>query len=98
FDLAICAGGRTAGCVLANRLNASPRNRVLLLERSHMGDSWASCMPLFPVNFARGNLYSHHLQSTSRAVGGRPYDIYQGSGLGGTSCINLLLYTPGPAA
>ncbi|KAF9237123.1 alcohol oxidase [Melanogaster broomeanus] len=94
YDYVIVGGG-TAGCVLANRLSANPENRVLLLERGHVGDSWLSRVPLFSANFAQGNPYSRHMQSTVQAVGDRPYDIYQGSGLGGTTRINHLLYTRG---
>ncbi|KAH7884903.1 alcohol oxidase [Phlebopus sp. FC_14] len=93
----VVVGGGTAGCVLANRLSADPANKVLLIERGPAEDSWASRIPLFSANFAQGSPLARHLVTTNQSVVGRSLDIYQGNGLGGTTRINHMFYTRGPA-
>ncbi|KIJ63527.1 GMC oxidoreductase [Hydnomerulius pinastri MD-312] len=92
----IVVGGGTAGCVLANRLSADPSTTVLLLERGPAEDSWASRIPLFSANFSQGSPLARKFESESQDVVGKPIDIYQGNGMGGTSRINHMFYTRGP--
>ena len=90
-------GGGTAGCVLANRLSASPSTRVLLVERGRVSDGWASRVPLFSSDFASDGTRTlvRPMQPQKELVGVRPPNAYSGVGLGGTSQINQMLYTRG---
>ncbi|KAL4068905.1 GMC oxidoreductase [Scleroderma yunnanense] len=91
----VVVGGGTAGCVLANRLSASPQYTVLLIERGPAVDSWISRVPLLSASLD-GSPLANKIQSITDRVTGRPVDIYQGTGLGGASLINHMVYTRGP--
>ncbi|KAI8986143.1 alcohol oxidase [Trametes punicea] len=92
----IVVGGGTAGCVLANRLSASASLRVLLVERGPVADTWASRVPLFSANFSSdGSRSLCRMMSSQASLGGRPFEAFSGTVLGGTSRINQMLYTRG---
>ncbi|KAI0057276.1 alcohol oxidase [Artomyces pyxidatus] len=91
----IIVGGGTAGCVLANRLGRDPTNRVLVVERGGVTDSWASRVPLFSSDFASDGsrtlkTLSEHQQDLGKRMG-----LFTGRVLGGTSRINGMLYSRG---
>ncbi len=88
-------GGGTAGCVLANRLSASPENTVLLIERGPVADSWASRVPLLSSDFSSDGTRSQKRMSEYQPELGRSLELIHGSTLGGTSRINQMLYTRG---
>ncbi|KAL4075465.1 alcohol oxidase [Scleroderma citrinum] len=96
YDYVIVGGG-TAGCVLANRLSADPQSTVLLLECGPADDSWASRVPLFSANFAEDSPLTRRLEADNQAALGRPIEIFQGKGLGGSTRINHMFYTRGPS-
>lgn len=96
YDYVIVGSG-TAGCVLANRISADPQNKVLLVERGPADDSWESRIPLFSANFAEDHKLARKLDSEEEPVIGRPVDIFQGNGLGGSTWINHMFYTRGPS-
>ncbi|EJF56945.1 alcohol oxidase [Dichomitus squalens LYAD-421 SS1] len=99
----IIVGGGTAGCAIANRLSASPNNRVLVVERGPLADTWASRVPLFSSDFAsdgsrtikRTMVPQRELISATGVQGDRVVEAYTGAVLGGTSRINQMLYTRG---
>ncbi|KAI0739507.1 alcohol oxidase [Daedaleopsis nitida] len=99
----IIVGGGTAGCALANRLSASSSNRVLLVERGPIADTWASRVPLFSSDFAsdgtrtltRQMVPQKELVGKDGVRGTRIVQAYMGAVLGGTSRINQMLYTRG---
>jgi choline dehydrogenase len=92
----VIAGGGTAGCVLAHRLSADGRHRVLLLEAGprdlypwiHIPIGYAKTMfhPVYNWRF-----------STEPEPGMNGREIYWPSGrtLGGSSAINGLIYIRG---
>lgn len=88
-------GGGTAGCVLANRLSASPDVRVLLVERGPLADSWASRVPLFSSDFASDGSRTIKRPTVHQDQLGQKIELYQGKALGGSSRINQMLYTRG---
>jgi choline dehydrogenase len=91
----IFTGGGTAGCVLANRLSTMPEKTVLLIERGPVGDTWISRIPLISSSFMSGGAFSRLQMSDYQPELNKAFELARGSGLGGTSRINTMLYTRG---
>ena len=98
FDYVI-AGAGSAGCVLANRLSADPRNRVLLLEAGGR-DNWIWFHIPVGYLFAIGNPRADWMFRTQAEAGlnGRALNYPRGRVIGGCSAINAMLYLRGQAA
>jgi choline dehydrogenase-like flavoprotein len=97
FDYVIVGAG-SAGCVLANRLSADPRNRVLLLEAGG-GDNWIWFHIPVGYLFAIGNPRSDWMFRTEPQAGlnGRSLNYPRGKVIGGSSAINAMVYMRGQA-
>ncbi|WP_462324021.1 choline dehydrogenase [Desulfoplanes sp.] len=96
----IIVGGGSAGSVLANRLSANPKNRVLVLEAGHPDYKldFRIHMPAALTYPLQGKTYNWWYESEPE-----PHmhnrRIYQPRGkvLGGSSCINGMIYIRGNA-
>jgi choline dehydrogenase len=98
FDYIIVGAG-SAGCVLANRLSADPRNRVLLLEAGG-SDNWIWFHIPVGYLFAIGNPRADWMFKTEPEPGlnGRALNYPRGKAIGGSSAINAMIYMRGQAA
>ena len=97
FDYIIVGAG-TAGCLLANRLSADARKRVLLIEAGRKDDyHWVH----IPVGYLYciGNPRTDWLYQTAPDAGlnGRSLRYPRGKVLGGCSSINGMIYMRGQA-
>ena len=98
FDY-IVVGAGSAGCVIANRLSADPRNRVLLLEAGGK-DNWIWFHIPVGYLFAIGNPRADWMFRTQAEGGlnGRSLAYPRGKVIGGCSAINGMIYMRGQAA
>ena len=98
FDY-IVVGAGTAGCIIANRLSADPRNRVLVLEAGG-NDNWIWFHIPVGYLFAIGNPRSDWMFRTEAEPGlnGRSLAYPRGKVIGGSSAINAMISMRGQAA
>lgn len=92
----IIVGAGSAGCVLADRLSADGKNRVLMLEYGGSDRSVFIQMPSalsIPMNTRK---YNWQYESEPEPhLNGRRMHTPRGKGLGGSSSINGLVYVRG---
>ncbi|MEZ0213927.1 MAG: GMC family oxidoreductase [Xanthobacteraceae bacterium] len=95
----IIIGAGTAGCVLANRLTADPRTRVLIVEA---GGSDRYHWVQIPVGYLYciGNPRTDWMMKTAPEPGlnGRSLRYPRGKVLGGCTSVNGMIYMRGQAA
>ena len=98
FDY-IVVGAGTAGCIVANRLSADPRKRVLILEAGGC-DDWIWFHIPVGYLFAIGNPRSDWMFRTEAEAGlnGRSLAYPRGKVIGGSSAINAMISMRGQAA
>jgi choline dehydrogenase len=94
FDY-IVVGAGSAGSVLANRLSANPKHRVLVLEAGRESHPWSR----IPVGFARliANPAANWLYASEpdEGTGQRRIPVPRGKLLGGSSSINGMVFVRG---
>lgn len=95
FDYIIVGGG-TAGCILANRLTASGRHRVLMLEAG--GEPTGRWIPI-PAGFSKllvNPIYNWRFETEPEDnTFGRKIAVPRGKGLGGSTLINGMIFVRG---
>ena len=98
YDTVIVGAG-TAGCIVANRLSADPKHRVLLLEAGGM-DRWIWFHIPVGYLFAIGNPRADWMFRTEAEAGlnGRSLAYPRGRVIGGSSSINAMIAMRGQAA
>jgi choline dehydrogenase len=98
FDY-IVVGAGTAGCIVANRLSADPKKRVLILEAGG-NDTWIWFHIPVGYLFSIGNPRSDWMFRTEPEahLNGRSLAYPRGKVIGGSSAINAMISMRGQAA
>jgi choline dehydrogenase len=97
FDFVIVGAG-TAGCLLANRLSADPRNRVLLLEAGRNDNyHWVHIPVGYLYCFGNPRVDWGYSTAPSPGINGRSLLYPRGKVLGGCTSINGMIYMRGQA-
>lgn len=92
----IIIGAGSAGCVLAERLSASGRHSVLVLEAGGRGRSPWIALPLgYGKTFFDPKVNWKFQTEPEEALGGRRGYWPRGKGVGGSGAINALVYARG---
>jgi Choline dehydrogenase and related flavoproteins len=92
----LIVGAGSAGCVLANRLSADPKNRVVLVEAGSRDSSWLIRTPAAVGALMKHPRFNWNFLSTPQPeLFGRRIPLPRGRVLGGTSSINGMVYTRG---
>lgn len=95
FDYIIIGGG-SAGCVLANRLSADPKNRVCLLETGPSDSTALISTPIGVIGLMDSKKYNWMFNSQPEpSQHDRIIYCPRGKVLGGSSAVNAMLYTRG---
>ncbi|AGT08910.1 GMC family oxidoreductase [Paracoccus aminophilus] len=95
FDIIIVGAG-SAGCVLANRLSASGKLRVLLLEAGGSDRRFMIRMPIgYGHSFYNPKVNWRFETGPQEALGGRNSYWPRGKVLGGSSSINAMVFVRG---
>ena len=98
FDYVIVGAG-TAGCVLADRLSADGRRRVLVLEAGGSDDRFWIKAPIgYGFTFADPSVNWKYQTAASPGLDGRSMYWPRGRVVGGSSSINALVYCRGMPA
>jgi len=98
FDYVIVGAG-TAGCVLADRLSASGRNRVLILEAGGSDARFWIKAPIgYGITFADARVNWKFQARPSPGLDGRGMYWPRGRVVGGSSSINAMVYCRGMPA
>ena len=94
----IVVGAGSSGCVLANRLTESPKNRVLLLEAGPEDKNFWIHIPLgFGKNINNPEVNWCYEGQAEPYCRGQRYLLPRGKVLGGSSSINGMVYVRGQA-
>jgi len=92
----VIVGGGTAGCILANRLSASGKHRVLVLEAG--GEPNGRWIPI-PAGFSKlmvDKRFNWNFKTKPEAgTYNREIAVPRGRGLGGSTLINGMIYVRG---
>jgi choline dehydrogenase len=92
----VIAGGGSAGCVLANRLSADPRNRVVLLEAGGSGSGFMKRLPAAGMKLmGKPETDWGFVTEPDPSLNGRQGYWAAGRLLGGGSSVNGMIYIRG---
>jgi choline dehydrogenase len=98
FDYVVVGAG-SAGCVLANRLSANPRTKVLLIEAGPRDWNPLIHIPAgYAYNLQRTDINWAYETEPEAGAGGRRIGWPRGKVLGGSSAINGLINVRGQSA
>jgi choline dehydrogenase len=92
----IVVGAGSAGCVLANRLSADPKNRVLVLELGGKDSNPLIHMPAGMMAILEMGIATRWFETEPQtALNNRVLKEARGKGLGGSSSVNGMAYCRG---